>query len=164
MPPASCLLPHPSCMHRCHLPKRCTVGVCRWWDVQPRPIAASRPRGLASSLSPSSWQRNSSASVEIARIIEVGVRDSQAIDTEALCILGGEKVGFSRGINEFARFEGGDGSCCDLAVAPDRSGPASRLLWASYVVVEGSPQFCRSRRGQILSCHVFWSQQKSGHF
>lgn len=37
-------------------------------------------------------QRNSPVSVEIARVIEIGVRDSQALDTEALCILGGEKV------------------------------------------------------------------------
>eukprot|EP00752_Nemacystus_decipiens_P009980 g8900.t1 len=37
-------------------------------------------------------QRNSPLSVEIARIIETGVRDSQALDTEALCIIGGEKV------------------------------------------------------------------------
>lgn len=38
------------------------------------------------------FQRNSPLSVEIARVIEIGVRDSQALDTEALCILGGEKV------------------------------------------------------------------------
>ncbi|CAM9097447.1 unnamed protein product, partial [Ectocarpus sp. 6 AP-2014] len=37
-------------------------------------------------------QRNSPLSVEIARVIEIGVRDSQALDTEALCIIGGEKV------------------------------------------------------------------------
>ncbi|CAN0438070.1 unnamed protein product, partial [Laminaria digitata] len=36
--------------------------------------------------------RNSPLSVEIARVIEIGVRDSQALDTEALCIIGGEKV------------------------------------------------------------------------
>ncbi|CAB1111060.1 unnamed protein product [Ectocarpus sp. CCAP 1310/34] len=37
-------------------------------------------------------QRNSPLSVEIARVIEIGVRDSQALDTEALCIIGGEKL------------------------------------------------------------------------
>ncbi|CAN0428978.1 unnamed protein product, partial [Hapterophycus canaliculatus] len=36
--------------------------------------------------------RNSPLSVEIARVIEVGVKESQALDTEALCIIGGEKV------------------------------------------------------------------------
>lgn len=39
-----------------------------------------------------SIQRNSPMSVEIARVIEISVRDSQALDTEALCIIGGEKV------------------------------------------------------------------------
>ncbi|CAM9786358.1 unnamed protein product [Pylaiella littoralis] len=37
-------------------------------------------------------ERHSALSVEIARVIEVGVKESQALDTEALCIIGGEKV------------------------------------------------------------------------
>jgi len=37
--------------------------------------------------------RSSPLVVEVDRIIDRGIRDSHAIDTEALCIVAGEKVG-----------------------------------------------------------------------
>jgi exosome complex component RRP45 len=41
----------------------------------------------------SAWGgRRSALAVEAARIIERGLRDSQALDTEALCIIAGERV------------------------------------------------------------------------
>ncbi|CAM9342529.1 unnamed protein product, partial [Choristocarpus tenellus] len=48
--------------------------------------------GPMASASMGEVSRNSPLAVEIARVIETSVRDSQALDTEALCILGGEKV------------------------------------------------------------------------
>lgn len=36
--------------------------------------------------------RPSEAAVEVGRVIERGLRESRAIDSEALCILAGEKV------------------------------------------------------------------------
>ncbi|CAM9602951.1 unnamed protein product, partial [Ascophyllum nodosum] len=47
---------------------------------------------LSSMAASSFGERSSIVSAEIARVIEIGVRDSQALDTEALCIIGGEKV------------------------------------------------------------------------
>lgn len=63
------------------------------------------------------YQRNSPLSVEIARMIEIGVKESQALDTEALCIIGGEKVGtpappFLLTLPAVQRWSGGLGRSC----------------------------------------------------
>lgn len=37
-------------------------------------------------------ERKTADQVELGRIVERGLRDSRAVDTEALCIVAGEKV------------------------------------------------------------------------
>lgn len=61
---------------------------CLWWrDV--RLVHAPQPRPRAHGVQEG---RPSIDSVELGRVVERALKDSRAIDTEALCIMAGEKV------------------------------------------------------------------------
>jgi exosome complex component RRP45 len=59
--------------------------------------------------------RPSDKCVEVAQIVDRGIRDSKAVDTEALCIVAGEKVWSIRVDVKVVDYEGNMTDCCNLA-------------------------------------------------
>lgn len=59
--------------------------------------------------------RPSDKSVELSRVVERGIRDSKAIDNEALCVLAGEKVWSIRCDVHILDYEGNVTDCANLA-------------------------------------------------